>query len=162
MIRIGKLTDYAFILLGRMASGRAEVYAATELAEETGIAMPTVSKVLKSLTRAGVVRSLRGIHGGYALSQPATETSVAAIIHALEGPIAITECGVSNHHCNQSHACQSQDTWSVINHAIRNALESVSLAELNKPKTTKEAPVSLHSLAHSRTVERAEDKHVCQ
>lgn len=131
MIRIGKLTDYAFIILGHMARDRAEVYAAAELADGTGIAMPTVSKVLKSLTRAGVVRSLRGAHGGYALSRSADETSVATVIYALEGPIAITECGVADHQCSRS--CHTQENWGVINRAIRNALESVSLADLIRP-----------------------------
>ncbi|BBL71934.1 SUF system Fe-S cluster assembly regulator [Methylogaea oryzae] len=156
MIRISKLTDYAFIVLGHMARGRAEVYAAAELADGTGIAMPTVSKVLKSLTRAGVVRSSRGAHGGYALSRPAEETSVATVIYALEGPIAITECGVDDHRCNQSDSCHAQGNWSVINRAIRNALESVSLAELSRPVAAEEISIPLHRVARRRPAELAE------
>lgn len=151
MLRIGKLTDYAFIVLGHMARGRAEVYAATELAEGTGIAVPTVSKVLKALTRGGVVRSLRGSRGGYALSRPAQNTSVAEVIHAMEGPIAITECGVENHRCNQSELCNTQGNWSIINLAIRSALESVSLAELSRPAAMAgEVSIPLHRLERSR------------
>lgn len=156
MLRISKLTDYAFILLGHMARGRAELYAAAELAESTGIAMPTVSKVLKALARGGVVRSLRGARGGYALSRPAQQTTVAEIIHAMEGPIAITECGVAGHRCDQSSACQAQDNWVVINRAIHAALEAVSLAELSRPSGNGEIIIPLHRVARRRPIELAE------
>ncbi|TAN50268.1 MAG: SUF system Fe-S cluster assembly regulator [Methylococcaceae bacterium] len=159
MIRISKLTDYAFIVLGHMARGRHEaVYAAAELATGTGIAVPTVSKVLKSLTRAGVVRSLRGVRGGYALCRPARETSVATVIHALEGPIAITECGIAEHQCNQSDACHTRGNWDLINQAIRGALESVSLADLVRPPNDHGAEVSipLTSLTLPRATELTE------
>lgn len=153
MLRISKLTDYAFIVLGHMARGRAGVYAAAELAEGTSVALPTVSKVLKALTRAGVVRSLRGVRGGYALNRPAHETSVAAVIDALEGPIAITECTAADHRCNQSDACQTRGNWDLINRAIRSALESVSLADLVRPAGGTEVSIPLQQLAAPRAAE---------
>jgi FeS assembly SUF system regulator len=132
MIRIGKLTDYAFILLGLMANAKSEVHAAAELSERGGVALPTASKVLKILTRAGIVRSVRGAHGGYVLTDPERVT-VASIIHALEGPIALTDCATTESSCQQAASCGVRGHWSVINQAIRAALESVTLVDMLRP-----------------------------
>jgi FeS assembly SUF system regulator len=133
MIRIGKLTDYAFILLGRMASVNTRIHAAAELSEQSGVALPTVSKVLKTLARAGIVRSVRGAHGGYVLAGPPENFTLARIIDALEGPIALTECAITESACQQAASCGVRGHWSLINQAIRTALESVTMADLIRP-----------------------------
>jgi len=133
MLRISKLTDYAIVVLSLMAKHCERTFAAAELADQSGIALPTVSKILKSLTRSGVVRSTRGARGGYCLSRPPTETSVASVIDALEGPIAITECGVAQDSCQQARSCHIRGNWNVINRAVRAALESVTLTDMVKP-----------------------------
>ncbi|QJD30031.1 SUF system Fe-S cluster assembly regulator [Methylococcus geothermalis] len=147
MLRISKLTDYAIILLGQMARSDEQTYAAAELAEHTSIAMPTASKILKALARAGIVTSTRGARGGYALAQKPEHTSVARIIGALEGPIALTECGIEQDLCQQSSSCEIRGHWNVINRAILAALESVSLADMVRPAhVPAEVPVSLTRL----------------
>jgi FeS assembly SUF system regulator len=133
MIRIGKLTDYAFILLGQMARARSEVHAAAELSARSGIALPTVSKVLKMLARAGVARSVRGSHGGYTLADLPDRLSVARIIDAMEGPIALTDCAIAESHCQQAASCGVRGHWAVINQALRTALDAVTLADLLLP-----------------------------
>ena len=133
MIRIGKLTDYAFILLGQMARASSEVHAAAELSARSGIALPTVSKVLKILARAGFARSVRGSHGGYLLADLPEHLSVARIIDAMEGPIALTDCATGEPHCRQAPFCNVRGHWSVINQALRAALEAVTLADLLLP-----------------------------
>jgi FeS assembly SUF system regulator len=133
MLRISKLTDYAIIVLGHMAKEPSRTHAATDLAEAAGVAVTTVSKVLKSLTRAEVLTSTRGVKGGYQLAREPERTSVASIIYALEGPIALTECGLEHDACQQSSSCHIRGNWSVINRAIRTALESVTLADMAKP-----------------------------
>lgn len=133
MIRIGKLTDYAFILLGQMARAKSEVHAAAELSARSGIALPTVSKVLKMLARDGVVRSVRGSHGGYALADLPECLSVARIIGALEGPIALTDCAIAESQCQQAAFCGVRGHWSIINQALSAALDAVTLADLLRP-----------------------------
>lgn len=133
MLRISKMTDYAIVVLSLMARDGERTFAATEVAERTGISAPTVCKILKSLTRAGIVSSLRGVKGGYRLAQPPERTSVASVIDALEGPIAITECGVAQDSCQQAQSCHIRGNWNVINRAVRTALESVTLIEMVKP-----------------------------
>ncbi len=133
MLRISKLTDYAIIILGHMAKAPGATYAATDLAESARVASPTVSKVLKALARANILSSTRGAKGGYQLSRPPEKTTIASIIAALEGPIALTECGLENTHCEQSSSCHVRGNWSVLNRAIQTALESVTLADMASP-----------------------------
>lgn len=133
MLRISKLTDYAIIILGFMARKPGETYAAADLAEYAGIAGPTASKVLKALARADIVISARGSRGGYKLAQMPEKTTVARIISALEGPIALTECSLEQTHCEQSASCHLRGNWSVVNRSIQAALEAVSLADMASP-----------------------------
>ncbi|MFZ4704183.1 MAG: SUF system Fe-S cluster assembly regulator, partial [Candidatus Methylumidiphilus sp.] len=108
MLKISKLTDYAIIVLGHMANDTARTHTAADLAEATGVAAPTVSKILKTLGKAGILKSTRGAHGGYALAQTPQQTSVAAVIKALEGPIALTECEGERGGCEQSSFCHAR------------------------------------------------------
>ena len=133
MLKISKLTDYAIIMLGYMARQPESTYAAAELAEATGVSIPTVSKILKILARSYILKSTRGAKGGYALARPPLQTSVAAVIHALEGPIALTECEGEHGGCEQSSSCHARGSWEVINRAVRAALESVTLADMARP-----------------------------
>jgi FeS assembly SUF system regulator len=136
MLRLSKLTDYATVILSLMAKNNERVCAAVELANVTGIALPTVSKILKALVNANVLISTRGAKGGYALAATPDKITVASIISALEGPIAVTECSISQQGCEQAAGCNISGHWNVINRAIYNALESVTLADLIKPQET--------------------------
>lgn len=133
MLRISKLTDYAIIVLGQMARQPQRTYAANELAEAAGISAPTASKVLKMMTRAGLLDSTRGAKGGYQLAAAPENTTIARIIAALEGPIALTECGLDHNTCDQSRSCHVKGNWSLINGAIRAALEAITLKDMTQP-----------------------------
>ena len=130
MLRIGKLTDYATVILATLASGPSRPFNAGTLAERTHIAAPTVSKLLKQLQRSGLVNSTRGTHGGYQLARPPEEISAAAILDALEGPIALTECSSGEGVCCIEHSCSVGRTWQRLNLAIRRSLSEISLAQL--------------------------------
>lgn len=130
MLRISRLTDYATVLLAALAGEPQRVRTAAALAEQTRIAAPTVSKLLKQLQRAGLVSSMRGLHGGYQLSRPATQISAAAILNALEGPVALTDCSAGHGNCDIEETCRVGRVWQRLNLAIRRALYEVSLAQL--------------------------------
>jgi FeS assembly SUF system regulator len=131
MLRMSRITDYGIVLLAHLASApEGQVHNARELAESAGLPLPVVSKILKALTREGLLHSQRGAKGGYALSRPAAEISVAAVIDALEGPIAITECGVQPGACERESRCAVHAPWQRINRAVRQTLEGVPLSEL--------------------------------
>ncbi|HEY8036861.1 MAG TPA: SUF system Fe-S cluster assembly regulator [Methylobacter sp.] len=133
MLKLSKLTDYATVILSFMARDRTQMRAAIEIAASTGIALPTVSKILKLLVNANVLISTRGAKGGYALARIPEEISVAAVISALEGPIALTECSISHQGCEQASGCDISGNWGLINQTIHNALESVTVADLIRP-----------------------------
>lgn len=136
MLRISKLTDYGTVVLAHIASRSDELVSAAEVAAATGLAAPTVSKLLKSLARSGLVVSTRGARGGYRLARAATEISAADVIDALEGPVSITECSSHDSHCEHEGVCSVGGAWQQINLAIRRALDDVTLIDLlrtNRP-----------------------------
>ncbi len=130
MVRISRLTDYATVLLAVLAIQPERVQTAAALAEKTHIAAPTVSKLLKQLQRSGLVVSTRGLHGGYQLSRPAAKISAAAILDALEGPVALTDCSVAQGQCDIEASCHVGHVWQRLNLAIRRSLFDVNLAQL--------------------------------
>jgi FeS assembly SUF system regulator len=135
MIRLSKLTDYGLVIMTYVGRKRAgTLHTARGLALESGLPVPTVSKLLKLLQQSGFLASTRGTKGGYSLSREATEISVAEIIAALEGPIALTDC--STHItglCEIERACPAKHNQRVINQVVRGALERLTLADLVHP-----------------------------
>jgi FeS assembly SUF system regulator len=131
MLRISRLTDYATVLLARLATEPARQFNAAELAAQTRVALPTVSKLLKQLHRGGLVSSTRGQHGGYRLARPAAEINAAHILDALEGPLALTECSRRQSHCDIEQSCSAGRAWQRVGLAIRRALEAITLVELS-------------------------------
>jgi FeS assembly SUF system regulator len=130
MFRLSRLTDYAVALLARMAN-EGKVWAAPDLAQQSGLPLPTVAKILKQLSKAGVLSAQRGANGGYRLSLPPLEISIAAIVEAMDGPIAITDCAdTGDHNCQVEALCPMSGGWNKVNQAIRSALSNLSLAEM--------------------------------
>ncbi|MDH3286053.1 MAG: SUF system Fe-S cluster assembly regulator [Acidobacteriota bacterium] len=132
MLRITKQSDYGIVLMTHFAADAARsVHNARDLAAAAGLPLPTVSKILKALARADLLASHRGVKGGYRLARDPEEISVAEIITALEGPIAMTEC--LDHDaadCDIEHRCPARTNWQRINHVVREALDAVSLSEM--------------------------------
>ncbi len=152
MLRISRLTDYATVVLASLAGGRLE--SAADIAERTRIGLPTVSKLLKELQHAGLVRSVRGARGGYQLARPAGSINAAEIIDAVEGPVALTECAGTASHCGIEATCLVGHGWQRISRAIRRALVDVSLEELLRRDAAFATPDLLHSAPASRAPAR--------
>jgi FeS assembly SUF system regulator len=131
MLRISKLTDYGTVVLACLAASPAQRLTASEVADRTHLALPTVSKLLKNFHRAGLLTSTRGARGGYRLARPAAAISAAAIIDAIEGPVAITECSGEHSTCEHEVSCSTGNAWQRINGAIRRSLDEISLAQLS-------------------------------
>ncbi len=147
MLRLGKMTDYATVILSFMAKSQQQVHAALEISTATGIARPTVSKILKLLVKAKVLSSIRGAKGGYALVRAPDKITVAAVITALEGPISLTECSTTEHGCEQVSGCPIGNNWRLINQTVQQALESVTLADMLLPvQSPQEITVPVASL----------------
>jgi FeS assembly SUF system regulator len=135
MIRVGKLTDYGLVLMSQIARRpQSELHTARDLAHKCGVPLPTVSKLLKVLLQSGLLASHRGIKGGYSLARAAELISLAEIISALEGPLALTECSTDiTGLCDLEPSCPIKDNQRIISHVIRGALEKVMLSDLIRP-----------------------------
>jgi len=130
MLRLSKLTDYAVVVLMRLSHGES-VQTVPGIALSTGLPEPTVAKVLKALSAAGLVLSLRGARGGYRLAQPLAVIPVSRVIAAIDGPIALTACVEgSGSVCSTQHHCPVSGRWTLVNGAIQTALDSISLGDM--------------------------------
>ncbi|MDP7242135.1 MAG: SUF system Fe-S cluster assembly regulator [Rhodospirillales bacterium] len=130
MIRLNKMTDYAVVLMTELAlSG--EIVASADLARKTTIPQPTVAKLLKVLTQGRLTVAHRGRAGGYGLGRTAEDISVAQIIEAVEGPLAVAACIDGTHdNCEYEQTCPMNGRWEMVNTVIHRALNEVSLAEM--------------------------------
>lgn len=133
MLRISKLADYGTVVMVYLAKNPYVLCTARDIALHTHLSVPTVSKILKRLTGAGLLTSVRGVSGGYSLQRAATEISVSQIIFALEEHRGITECSLEPNDCSLQGVCAIQGNWRLISQAIETALDSVSLDALAKP-----------------------------
>ncbi|MFN0044950.1 MAG: SUF system Fe-S cluster assembly regulator [Sphingorhabdus sp.] len=131
-MRLSNMADYAVVVMSaasRHCGGLRT--SATELASETGIALPTVQKLVSILTKGGLLRSVRGAGGGIQLARPAAAITLADIIEAVEGPIAMTSCiNASTCNCAIEPDCNIKPHWAIVNNAVRSALSDVSLSSL--------------------------------
>jgi FeS assembly SUF system regulator len=135
-MRLSSLADYAVVMMAAAARrcGAARRLTATALAAETGLPLPTVQKLVSRLSAAGLIESARGTGGGFRLARPAGAISVADIVEAVEGPIALTTCvDAGRHDCAVEGACRVRGHMPAVNGAVRGALAGLTLAALAAP-----------------------------
>lgn len=142
-MRLSSLADYAVVLMSAAARGCGTArVSATSLAEQTGVPLPTAQKLVGRLSAAGLLHGARGSSGGFRLARPAAAISLADIVEAVEGPIALTTCADDERHdCALDGHCAVRPHWSVVNGAIRAALADVSLLHLSRPAPAPRAKV---------------------
>ena len=139
MLRVTKLTDYATVVLTALAARPDTVLSAAGLAEQAGLEVPTVAKILKPLAQAGLVAGFRGINGGYRLARPACSITLFEIVEAMEGPLGMTECSIHAGSCGIEQSCGVRANWRRINDVVADALRGVTLAEMLLPPAPRSA-----------------------
>lgn len=134
MLRLSKMADYGIVLMVHVAGCPSEqVHTARELAAESRLPLPTVSKVVKTLVREGLLVSRRGVHGGYSLARAPDAITVVDVIAALEGPVALTACAAHmGRGCEILATCGTRQQWHKLNAIVVGALAGVSLADMNR------------------------------
>ena len=130
MLRVTKLTDYATVIMTLLAKSAAGVHSASELAQMSGLEIPTVSKVLKPLAQAGLVDSYRGTNGGYRLARPAAEITLLEMVESIEGPLAMTACNDVELGCDFLTHCDAASNWQWVNNVLADTLAGISLASM--------------------------------
>ncbi|WP_448584992.1 SUF system Fe-S cluster assembly regulator [Thermaurantiacus sp.] len=131
MLRLSNFADYGVVIM--TAAGRAgdRLLSASHVSLQTGIPVPTVAKLMNQLARAGLLVSHRGVSGGFTLARPAATISLADIVEAIDGPIALTHCCTDHAEtCEILLHCTVRLHWEPVNRAVREALSRVSLATL--------------------------------
>jgi FeS assembly SUF system regulator len=144
-MRLSSLADYAVVMMSAIArhcGGIARVNA-TLLAGETGVPLPTAQKLVSRLSAAGLLDSTRGTGGGVRLSRPPASISLADIVEAVDGPIALTGCDHETQPCQLDGRCQVKPHWALVNRAVRDALANVSLAQLATTPAPVHAPLEV-------------------
>ena len=135
-MRLSSMAEYAVVTMSAAARhcGGARTSAA-ELGAETGLPVPTVQKLVSLLSRAGLLRSMRGAGGGLQLARPAAAITLADIVEAVEGPIALTSCAEhGKHDCGLEGTCCVQPHWGIVNTAMRGALAGIPLTQLSRAR----------------------------
>jgi len=146
MMRLSRLADFAVVLMTHVAQDHERVHRASEAAIATQLPAPTVAKVLARLCREGLLTSTRGMKGGYQLARPAAEISVGAIVNALDGPVALTQCiKLGPGGCEVEAVCPSRVGLHRINLAVHKALDDVPLADIATPAPAFQTPARLES-----------------
>lgn len=131
MIRLSNLADYAVVVMAAAARSRDPRLSAASVAAATSLPVPTVAKLMGALARAGLLRSSRGVAGGFSLAREAAAISLADVVEAIEGPIAMTQCqGHTPSDCQLEGSCQVRPHLGIINRTVREALAAVTLAQL--------------------------------
>ena len=157
MMKLSRITDYGIVLMAHLARDTScgdGPRNAREVAEETQLPSPVVSKILKALAREGLLVSHRGSKGGYTLARSPEEITVREMIEALEGPIGLTECTIHPGACAQELSCHVRDPWQRINDVVRRALAAVTLADLAGPSAPGRVPLASLGVETSSIVER--------
>lgn len=137
-MRLSSLADYAVVTMAAAARhcGGSCRLNATLLAAETGLPLPTVQKLVSKLSAAGLIESARGTGGGFRLARPPAAISVADIVEAIEGPIAMTACvDGGRHDCCVEETCRVKPHWNAVNGAVKGALAGISLSQLSASPT---------------------------
>lgn len=157
MLRISKLTDYATVILSFLALDPLRILSATRIAKEIHLGIPTVSKLLKILQESELVKSFRGTGGGYQLARSAKEITLADIVTAIEGNLAMTECCATTSLCALDSLCALKDNWKIINRIILNSLAGVTLDQMTRsltghPLTLHGIPVKVEGMKYDKSV----------
>jgi len=137
MIRFSRMADYGVLLLGHFAQHEEALASTSELAETYHMPRPVVANLLKEFTKAGLLESRRGLHGGYRLAHPATDISLLDVLSVIDGPVQLIDCAVldiagASSQCGYEDVCPSRSPMRAVHRRIIDLLDGISLSELLK------------------------------
>jgi len=101
-----------------------------DIAGRQDIPTSYLENLMVALRAAGLIATVRGMHGGYYLAKPPSEIRLSQIITALEGSVAPVECVDDPNRCRRAESCVARDIWSEVKQAIEGVLESITLEDL--------------------------------
>ena len=129
MLKLTKKADYGLIALRHLAATR-RAASAKDIAENYGIPLPLLSKILQKLAREGLLASEQGTRGGYRLARDPHEITALEVIRTIDGPIILTHCFTEHNECDQSNRCPVRQPLRKVHEGILHLLESISISDL--------------------------------
>jgi Rrf2 family protein len=152
MLRLSKKADYALMAMKHLAAKQDQAScSAREIAEAYEIPSELLAKVLQRLVRARLLVSVQGTRGGYRLSRAPNVIPVAEVIQAVDGPLTVTACSDDDQDCEQYSKCSIRDPLWKIRGRIVDALNAVSVADLNdEPVAQQPAASPMNFLTSSK------------
>lgn len=148
-MKVSTRGDYASRALVSMAlhASNGGPTSVRDIAERTGLPQPYLEQILLALKGAGLVRSKRGVGGGYVLARDPAEITLGEIVSAVDGPIAVGDFGEPhmNGACDHEGQCVLLSIWSDVGHHIREHLDSFTLADIvNQARDMRRPVPTLH------------------
>lgn len=132
MLHIGKMADYALLITNQLVAASDQLSTTEALADATQLPLATVRKLLKKLVDTGIVKSQRGVKGGYTLAKDPVLISVADVLTAIEGPIGLTQCAIQQEACDLSTRCSLKSNWGIVNGIVTHVLKQISVFDMSE------------------------------
>jgi len=135
MLALTRKSDYALVALSHLARCGERLSSAREIADNYRIPLPILMNILKTLSRHGMVASVRGARGGYRLGLEPRQISLHMVVQAMEGPVNLFACAHEGTHgmargCDMAHWCPITASARVVSNRLESFLRGVTLAEI--------------------------------
>ena len=136
MLKITRLADYSILILCCFDKKSRKKLSAPKISEMTGLSLHTVNKILSKLVKGNILKTLRGVSGGYIIKSNLDNISINDIIEVVEGPVAVTNClSKSSSQCNLTSICVTKKTWNLVNDAIIKTLQGIKIKDIHNSKS---------------------------
>jgi len=130
-LRLTSAADYAILAMTHMAClSEGAVARRSDIVRAHGLPSSFLAKILQSLVKAGLLRSNRGVDGGFVLARPASEITLLDVIEAVEGPLALAACTESPCACDRLQECAAQPVWLAVQSKMAELLRASTLEDL--------------------------------
>ena len=135
MLKVTRLADYAVSIISSFSDNENEILSSQDIVYKTKLQQATVNKLLSRLVKEGFLVPFRGANGGYKLKKDLSNISIKELVEAIEGPVSLTDCLNKNaNDCNLFSVCNTKNTWSMVNNAIKDTLESIKIKDIKNNK----------------------------
>jgi Rrf2 family protein len=146
LLKLTKKADYGLIALRHLASVPGATASTKDIADAYHLPVPLLAKVLQMLTKAKILQSVAGTHGGYKLARAARLVSALEVVRAIDGPVILTHCFTEHGTCDQSDSCTVREPLRKVHEAILDLLGNFTIADLAADAKEDAPPVKLTQL----------------
>lgn len=126
---ISRKTDYALRMLSLLVESEGELLSVRAVSERVDVPYSFARSIQHSLAQAGIIESLRGVHGGMRLAIDPAEVTLLKVVEAVQGPLVINDCTAGAGECSRKGSCCYHPVWVGAQAMMRDYLSSITLEE---------------------------------